>query len=124
VIQSAGVTPVIEHLLTPKQAADVLGVKLNTLRTWASRRQVPVQRVNGALRFSPAALREWLASQARPAADPLGDDESRTRQPGGTRRTCVECSRVLLQRDRAGGHCGPGRGCAVDEEEGGPSDAA
>src|SRR5690349_19422111 len=112
---------VVEHLLTPKQAADLLGVKLNTVRTWAARRQIPVQRVNGALRFSPSALREWLAEQARPVRPPDPFGLTASRNVVSMRKTCVRCSRILVKTDRARGCCGPGRGCARDE--GGP-DAA
>ena len=115
-----------EHLLTPHQTADLLGVKLSTVRTWASRRQIPVQRVNAALRFSPSALREWLAAQARPVAspDPFGRDVSRTAtRPTSPRLTCARCGRILLRTDRVRGECGPGRGCGADDG-GGHDDAA
>jgi len=56
----------MEKLLTPSEAAELLGVKLSTLYTWAARRQMPVQKVGRSLRFSPAALARWLAAQARP----------------------------------------------------------
>ena len=55
----------MEKLLTPSEAAELLGVKLSTLYTWAARRQMPVQKVGRSLRFSPAALARWLAVQAR-----------------------------------------------------------
>ena len=55
----------MEKLLTPSEAAELLGVKLSTLYTWAARRQVPAQKVGRSLRFSPAALSKWLAAQAR-----------------------------------------------------------
>lgn len=58
-------TPVIEALLTPAEAARLLSVSVHTLYTWAGRHQIPVQRVGRCLRFSPAALRKWLARQAR-----------------------------------------------------------
>lgn len=60
----------MEKLLTPAEAADLLGVKLATLYTWAARHQVPVQKVGRALRFSPAALSRWLRSQERTADRP------------------------------------------------------
>ena len=56
-----------ERLLTPREAAKLLNVKLNTLYTWAQRGQVPVQHVNRCLRFSPSALERWLESQRCPA---------------------------------------------------------
>jgi len=57
----------IEKLLRPSEAAALLGVKVSTLYAWAARREVPVQKVGRALRFSPAALSKWLAAQASPA---------------------------------------------------------
>jgi excisionase family DNA binding protein len=66
----------LEKLLTPSEAASLLGVRLKTLYTWASRRQVPAQRVGRCLRFSPAALSTWLAAQRRPVGWP--DDEDAT----------------------------------------------
>ena len=58
----------MEKLLKPQEAADLLGVALNTLYTWGHRRQIPFQKVGHALRFSPAALSRWLARQAREAS--------------------------------------------------------
>jgi excisionase family DNA binding protein len=57
----------VEHLLKPIEAARLLNVSVQTLYTWANRRQIPVQKVRGALRFSPSALEGWLATQARPS---------------------------------------------------------
>jgi excisionase family DNA binding protein len=57
----------MEKLIKPQEAAELLGVSLHTLYTWVHRRQIPFQKVGHALRFSPAALSEWLAKQARPA---------------------------------------------------------
>ena len=66
----------MERLLSPSEASGLLGVSVSTIYTWAYRRQIPFQKVGRALRFSPEALREWLASQAwSPPSDPLiGDD--------------------------------------------------
>ncbi len=61
----------MERLFTAQETADLLGIKLSTLYTWAYRRQVPVQKVGKALRFSPSALTAWLSSQARPPRDPF-----------------------------------------------------
>jgi excisionase family DNA binding protein len=54
----------METLLTPAEAAHRLRVSVSTLYTWAYRRQIPFQKVGGALRFSPQALEQWLAGQA------------------------------------------------------------
>jgi len=69
----------MECLLKPREAAQVLGIKLSTLYTWVYRRQIPSQRVCGALRFSPTALSNWLTQQARPALAELVDDKARGR---------------------------------------------
>jgi excisionase family DNA binding protein len=55
----------MENLLKPIEAARLLGISVQTVYTWANRRQIPVQKVRGALRFSPRALSSWLATQAR-----------------------------------------------------------
>ena len=61
----------MEHLLNPSEAAQLLGVSVSTVYTWAYRRRIPVQKVGRALRFSPSALAKWLADQAR---SPQRDD--------------------------------------------------
>jgi len=59
-----------ERLLSPRQAAELLGIKVTTLYGWARHGRVPVQYVNRCLRFSPSALERWLAAQRRPARWP------------------------------------------------------
>ncbi len=55
----------MEKLLSPQEAADLLGVKTCTVYTWSYRRQIPSQKVGRLLRFSPAALQRWLKAQER-----------------------------------------------------------
>ena len=55
----------MEKLLSPREAAELLGVSLATLYTWAYRRQIPVQKVGRLLKFSPSSLQKWLKVQAR-----------------------------------------------------------
>ena len=55
----------MEKLLSPQEAADLLGVKPCTVYTWAYRRQIPSQKVGRLLRFSPSALQRWLKEQER-----------------------------------------------------------
>ncbi len=58
----------MEQLLKPAEAARLLAVSIETLYTWAQRRQIPTQRVGHALRFSPRALKRWLSGrQERPS---------------------------------------------------------
>jgi excisionase family DNA binding protein len=54
----------LEKLLTPREAASLLGVRVSTLYTWAQRHRVPVQYVGRCLRFSPSALVAWLSAQS------------------------------------------------------------
>jgi excisionase family DNA binding protein len=54
----------MESLLDARAVAEVLGVRRATIYTWVSQRKVPFQKVGGALRFSPEALKDWLAAQA------------------------------------------------------------
>jgi excisionase family DNA binding protein len=56
----------MERLLTPAETAELLRIEVETLYTWVSKRRVPYQKVGRALRFSPPALRAWLATQAWP----------------------------------------------------------
>jgi len=53
-------------LLTVDEAAEFLRVKKTTLYTWAYRRQIPSQKVGGALRFRRGDLDRWLKAQERP----------------------------------------------------------
>ncbi len=55
----------MEKLLSPQEAADLLGVKICTVYTWAYRRQIPSQKVGRLLKFSPSALQGWLKGQER-----------------------------------------------------------
>ena len=50
----------MEHLITPLQAADLLGISLPTVYTWVARRKIPYVKVGSALRFRPSALEAWL----------------------------------------------------------------
>jgi excisionase family DNA binding protein len=49
-----------EELVEPEEAAKILSVKTITVYKWVSERKIPFIKVGGALRFRPAALREWL----------------------------------------------------------------
>jgi excisionase family DNA binding protein len=55
----------MEKLLSPRETADLLGVKTCTVYTWAYRRQIPSQKVGKLLKFSPSALQRWLKDQER-----------------------------------------------------------
>jgi excisionase family DNA binding protein len=49
-----------EELVEPEAAAKILSVKTITVYKWVSERKIPFIKVGGALRFRPAALRDWL----------------------------------------------------------------
>lgn len=55
----------VEKLLSPQEAASLLGIKLCTVYTWAYRRQIPSQKVGRLLKFSPSSLEKWLKEQER-----------------------------------------------------------
>lgn len=60
-------------LLTYEEAATYLRVKVQTLRCWVCRHQIPYIRITGRLvRFRRAALAEWLAAKEHPAHDQAG----------------------------------------------------
>ena len=53
-------------LLTPRQLADELQVSAKTLANQRSRREgPPYVKVGGAVRYSRAAVAQWLAAQSR-----------------------------------------------------------
>ena len=62
----------MERLLSPKEAAELLNVSLSTVYTWAYRRQIPVQKVGRALRFSHVSLQRWLKEQERQPLEEMG----------------------------------------------------
>jgi excisionase family DNA binding protein len=50
----------MEKLICPKEAAEVLGIKPDTLYRWTAERRIPFLKIEGALRFRPSTLQEWL----------------------------------------------------------------
>lgn len=52
----------IEQLLTLHEVAERLAVAPKTIRNWQSGNQIPYLKINGAVRFSPKQLAEWLAN--------------------------------------------------------------
>jgi len=62
----------MERLMSPREAAELLGVKVCTVYSWAYRRQIPVQKVGRLLRFSPTALQRWLRDQERKPLEESG----------------------------------------------------
>jgi excisionase family DNA binding protein len=52
----------MRELLTVNDLANWLNVKRSTLYQWVSLGQIPAIRLNGALRFDPKEISEWLES--------------------------------------------------------------
>ena len=55
----------MEQFLTVQELAAWLQIKPSTLYIWAYRRQIPCQKVGGALRFCQADIKAWLCAQSR-----------------------------------------------------------
>ena len=49
-----------EVLWTARDVAALYQVSAGTIRNWSSQKKLPSLKVNGALRFRPSVLREWL----------------------------------------------------------------
>jgi excisionase family DNA binding protein len=58
----------MEKLIDAKEAADVLGVEVNTLDKWRRERCIPFLKIQGAVRFSPSALQKWIQEHEFPVA--------------------------------------------------------
>jgi excisionase family DNA binding protein len=59
----------MSQLLTVKQAADVLGLKVATIRAWMSRRKLPRVNCGRAVRIPAAAVKEFIERNTIPARD-------------------------------------------------------
>lgn len=61
-----------EALLTPEQAAQVLGLSVKTLATWRStgRQALPFIRCGGRVRYRRSDVAAWLEGQARTSTAP------------------------------------------------------
>lgn len=55
------------HLLTVKQAADTLGLKVSTIRAWVSRRKLPRVNCGRAVRIPADAISEFVERNTIPA---------------------------------------------------------
>jgi len=53
------------ELLTIDQVSDWFQIKRSTIYIWAYRKQIPSQKVGGALRFERQTLERWLEAQKR-----------------------------------------------------------
>jgi len=52
-----------EKLLRPHEAAELLGLRVSTIYAWARAHRLPVQYLDGLVRFSQRALSRWLRRQ-------------------------------------------------------------
>ena len=59
------ITPQIEPLLTPEEAANMLGVKAATLQTWRARNRYPLKyvKIGSSVRYRQCDLVEFVNSR-------------------------------------------------------------
>jgi predicted DNA-binding transcriptional regulator AlpA len=55
----------IPELLTFEDVSRITKIKVNTLRKWVTNKQIPNVKVNGAIRFCPGEIKDWLAKKNR-----------------------------------------------------------
>jgi excisionase family DNA binding protein len=61
----------MKQLLTVKEAAELLGVKPSTLRSWIWQRRIPYIKLSRSVRIAPEALQEIIANNTIIAEEPL-----------------------------------------------------
>jgi excisionase family DNA binding protein len=66
----------MEPYLSIKEAAELTGFAVATLRKYVLRREIPFHKVKGAIRFRATELDGWMASGGRGAA-PAGEGSGR-----------------------------------------------
>ena len=64
----------MKKLLTIKEAADILGVSVNTIYKWTSAKKIPYVKVGGRVMFDPDDLEAWIEARK---VDPIGSSRSR-----------------------------------------------
>ncbi len=55
----------VQNLLTPRQAAEILGIKLSTLYKYSMSEKIPTVKILGNLRFRSDALQEFIDANTR-----------------------------------------------------------
>ena len=60
-----------QSLLSARQAASTLGIKLSTLRKWTYQRRIPCIRLGRRVLYDPKALRRIIRAGERKALRPL-----------------------------------------------------
>ncbi len=61
----------ISSLLSARQAASLLGIKLATLRKWTYERRIPCVRLGRRVLYDPEALKRVIRDGQQPALRPL-----------------------------------------------------
>lgn len=59
----------MERLLTIKEVAELLQVKVNTLYSWVFTNKIPFVKINGVLRFKEKAIGKWIENHAKVTKD-------------------------------------------------------
>ena len=54
-----------EKLLTAKEVAEILGLKLSTLYDWVYQRKIPYIKIGSLLKFSPAVIQNYIDTHTR-----------------------------------------------------------
>lgn len=54
-----------EKLLTAKEVAEILGLKLSTLYDWVYQRKIPYIKIGSLLKFSPAVIQNYIDMHTR-----------------------------------------------------------
>ena len=50
----------MEKLLTSRQMADILGIKLYTLYKWTSKKMIPFLKIGYNVRFDEDVVKKWI----------------------------------------------------------------
>lgn len=58
--ETIALAPIVRLLWTPKEAAAALGISERLLWSKAKLGDIPCVRINKAVRYSPAALQQWI----------------------------------------------------------------
>jgi excisionase family DNA binding protein len=62
----------MEELITFEDVSRITKMKINTLRKWVGQEKIPYVKVNGAIRFNPEEIKQWLAAQEHRAKREAG----------------------------------------------------
>ena len=83
----------MEKLLTVREAAEILGIKEETLHLWASQRRIPHYRLGRkAIRFKEAELTAWLEARRIEASPAFSrPQDARAAHQSHTRKIVALC---------------------------------